>query len=232
MLKRAPLLGGGGAQSTHFPDPFSCRVEQMKRVQDNEADSLGITGTIRGKTAAHTRLGVTGNTWHSGNMHTQEEKKKLLTFPSIVSSGQHKEIHHTWLNIRPACAHRGPEKLFLPQPMYWTLQIPSVGHTHTHLLEGKSEDNSLLLKTERPSYSAARVSSSDTVSEECLHTNSCISSLISRYHLTHWVPGPFLRHCRCWILGTLKTFKCFNCTCEENWLNDDVTASSMPTWKI
>lgn len=62
MLKRAPLLGGGGAQSTHFPDPFSCRVEQMKRVQDNEADSLGITGTIRGKTAAHTRLGVTGNT--------------------------------------------------------------------------------------------------------------------------------------------------------------------------
>lgn len=159
-------------------------------------------------------------------------KKKLLTFPSIVSSGQHKEIHHTWLNIRPACAHRGPEKLFLPQPMYWTLQIPSVGHTHTHLLEGKSEDNSLLLKTERPSYSAARVSSSDTVSEECLHTNSCISSLISRYHLTHWVPGPFLRHCRCWILGTLKTFKCFNCTCEENWLNDDVTASSMPTWKI
>lgn len=83
------LSSGSRAQSSHFPGSLPCLVEQMKRVQDNEADSFGITVTMRGKTQLHTSLGVTGNTLHSGNART----KKRDQVSSHCHRRPRKEIH-------------------------------------------------------------------------------------------------------------------------------------------
>lgn len=59
---------------------FSNLLVHMKRAEDNEVDSFGITDTMKGKTQLNSSLSVSGNTLHSGNPHTHTHFNTLY-FP-------------------------------------------------------------------------------------------------------------------------------------------------------